>query len=174
MIINAKNDEIKIKIKRTKQVCSIGQIGHSQQVTLGELQQCQCQHKKHENRCFQDVAIFSCKPIFLNYTKNFININLYSCFKVTQFQCRIFTSIPSRDAENTAPHHPTLLYIQSHVGLDHFVSHLLHVRVRALQRGVQVKNDGRRAAARRRQHRRRCFLSRHRAQLSHDLRESNR
>ena len=68
-------------------------------------------------------------------------------FLVSQFQRRIFTSISTRNAQNSATHNLALLHIQSNLGLDYIVIDILHVGVRALQRGIQIENNGRHTIA---------------------------
>ena len=113
------------------------------------------------------VVHFNFSRLFKYLHKNFVYL------KVFEFQRRIFTSISPRDAENAAAHHTALLLVQNHLGLDHTAAHILHVRVRAVQRGIQVENNGRRAIASGRQRSRRRLFPRHCSQLSHDLRKSD-
>ena len=44
-----------------------------------------------------------------------------------QLQCRSIAAVPTRSAENSAPHYPPLLRVQNHLGLDDSSVDLLHV-----------------------------------------------
>ncbi|KAF2878845.1 hypothetical protein ILUMI_27333 [Ignelater luminosus] len=65
---------------------------------------------------------------------------------------RHHASIPTRSTENTTAYLVTLLRFQSHLGLDYFMSHLLHRHHGSLQRRLQEQNLGGRVAAGRRFH----------------------
>jgi hypothetical protein len=51
--------------KRSEQVRSLGQIGHSQQIAAGQLQ-CH-RHAKEQSGRFQDITIFSCNSFVFFY-----------------------------------------------------------------------------------------------------------